>query len=144
MGMSDYTMVIESVLLIVAAYLVGSIPAAHLAAQWLTGADLRQYGSGTVSGSMVYEHVAKWAVVPVGLFDTAKAAFPAWLGLQLGLGTQVAVAAGLAAAYLFRSEDPMFISVVICPATADLPGPTVRGDRGGQRQQRHRPHRCVA
>ena len=91
-------MVVESVLLIIAAYLLGSIPAAYLATHWLKGSDLRQYGSGTVSGSMVWEHVARWAVVPVGLFDIAKAAFPAWLGLQLGLGMPVAAAAGLAAA----------------------------------------------
>ena len=91
-------MVVESVLLIVAAYLLGSIPAAYLATRWLKRSDLRQYGSGTVSGSMVWEHVARWAVIPVGLFDIAKAAFPAWLGLQLGVGMPVAAAAGLAAA----------------------------------------------
>jgi len=42
--------------------------------------------------------VARWAVIPVGLFDIAKAALPAWLGLRLGLGPPVAAAAGLAAA----------------------------------------------
>jgi glycerol-3-phosphate acyltransferase PlsY len=47
---------------------------------------------------MVWEHTARWAFIPVGLFDIAKTALPAWIGLQLGLGTQVAVAAGLAAA----------------------------------------------
>jgi glycerol-3-phosphate acyltransferase PlsY len=46
---------------------------------------------------MVYEHVARWAVVPVGLFDMGKAALPAWLGLQMGLGPTVSTAAGLAA-----------------------------------------------
>jgi len=88
---------VESLLLILGGYLLGSIPAAYLAGRWLRGIDLRRYGSGTVSGSMVWEHVAGWAVVPVGLFDIAKAAFPAWLGLQLGLGEAVAAAAGLAA-----------------------------------------------
>ena len=91
-------MVVEPILLIVAAYLLGSIPAAHLATRWLKGVDLRQYGSGTVSASMVWEHTARWAFIPVGLFDIAKGAFPAWIGLRLGMGTQVAVAAGLAAA----------------------------------------------
>ena len=90
-------MIIQSALLIVGGYLLGSIPAAYLASRWLKGADLRQYGSGTVSGSMVWEHVARWAIVPVGLFDVAKAAFPTWLGLRLGLGMPVAAAAGLAA-----------------------------------------------
>jgi len=86
-----------SLLLIAAAYLLGSIPTAQLVSHWLAGKDLRRYGSGTVSGSMVYEHVARWAVVPVGLFDIAKAAFPTWLALHLGLGTAVAAATGLAA-----------------------------------------------
>ena len=87
----------EAVLLVLAGYLLGSIPTAYLAGKWLKRFDLRQYGSGTVSGSMVYEHVARWAVIPVGLFDIGKAALPAWLGLQMGLGPAVATAAGLAA-----------------------------------------------
>ncbi len=89
---------IQSVLLIVAAYLLGSIPTAYLVGRWTKGLDLRRYGSGTVSGSMVWEHVARWAVIPVGLFDIGKAALPAWLGVRLGLGLPVAAAAGLAAA----------------------------------------------
>ena len=90
-------MIIQSILLIVGGYLLGSIPTAYLVGKWLKDLDLRRYGSGTVSGSMVFEHVAHWAVVPVGLFDIGKAALPAWLGLQLGLGMPVAAAAGLAA-----------------------------------------------
>lgn len=85
------------VLLILGAYLLGSIPTAYVVGRWLKNIDLRRYGSGTVSGSMVYEHVARWAVVPVGLFDMAKAALPAWLGLTLGLGMPAAAGAGLAA-----------------------------------------------
>jgi glycerol-3-phosphate acyltransferase PlsY len=90
-------MILQSVLLIAGGYLLGSIPTAYLVGRWLKDLDLRRYGSGTVSGSMVFEHVARWAVVPVGLFDIGKAALPAWLGLQLGLGMPVAAAAGLAA-----------------------------------------------
>jgi glycerol-3-phosphate acyltransferase PlsY len=90
-------MILESILLIACGYLLGSIPTAYLVGKWLKNLDLRRYGSGTVSGSMVFEHVARWAVVPVGLFDMGKAALPAWLGLQLGLGMPVATAAGLAA-----------------------------------------------
>jgi len=90
-------MIIESMLLIVGGYLLGSIPTAYLVGRWIKDLDLRQYGSGTVSGSMVWEHVARWAVIPVGLFDILKAALPAWLGLRLDLGMSVVVAAGLAA-----------------------------------------------
>ena len=90
-------MALQAALLILAAYVVGSIPTGYLAARFLRGVDLRRYGSGTPTGSMVYEHVARWAVVPVGLFDIGKAALPTWLALQLDLGTGVATAAGLAA-----------------------------------------------
>ena len=91
-------MVVKSALLVVAGYLIGSIPTAYLVSRWLKDIDLRRYGSGTVSGSMVWEHVSRWAIVPVGLFDVGKAALPAWLGLRLGLGMPIAAAAGLAAA----------------------------------------------
>jgi len=90
-------MTIEALLLVIAGYLLGSIPTSYLAGRWLKGVDVRRYGSGTASGSMVFEHIARWAVVPVGLFDIGKAALPTWLGLQLGLGMNVAAAAGLAA-----------------------------------------------
>jgi len=91
-------MVMLSILLVVGGYLVGSIPTAYLVGRWLRGIDVRRYGSGTVSGSMVYEHVARWAIVPVGLFDVGKAALPTWLSLRWGLGEGTAALAGLAAA----------------------------------------------
>ena len=90
-------MIWQSALLIAFGYLLGSIPTSYLAGRLVRNIDLRQYGSGTVSGSMVYEHVGRWIVVPVGLFDIAKGAFPAWLGLQLGLGEFASLAAGTAA-----------------------------------------------
>ncbi|MFQ5876053.1 MAG: glycerol-3-phosphate acyltransferase [Dehalococcoidia bacterium] len=65
---------VEIALLVMGAYLLGSIPSAYIAGRLLKGIDLRQYGSGTLSGTGVYYHVAKWAIVVVGLFDIAKAA----------------------------------------------------------------------
>lgn len=97
-------------LLILGGYLLGSIPTAYLVSRWLKNLDLRRYGSGTVSGSMVYEHVAGWAVVPVGLFDMGKAALPAWLGLQGGLGVPVAAGAGMAA--VAGHDWPVFLGFV--------------------------------
>lgn len=90
-------MTLQVVLVIASGYVLGSIPTAYLFGRWHKGLDLRSYGSGTVSGSMVFEHVARWAVVPVGLFDIAKSALPAWLALRLNLGQPVAAAAGMAA-----------------------------------------------
>lgn len=88
---------ILSLFLILAAYLFGSIPPAYLAGKWIKGIDLREYGSGTVSGSMAWEHVARWAILPVGIFDLLKGALPVWTALRLGLNEPVAAAAGLAA-----------------------------------------------
>jgi glycerol-3-phosphate acyltransferase PlsY len=90
-------MTLPAILLIVFSYLLGSIPTSYIAGRLMRGIDLRQYGSGTVSGSGVYEHVAKWAVVPVGLFDVGKAVLPTWIGLRFGFSAYVAAAAGLAA-----------------------------------------------
>jgi glycerol-3-phosphate acyltransferase PlsY len=86
-----------TVVLIVAAYLAGSIPTAYLTGRWLRGRDLRRYGTGTISASIVWEHAARWATVPVGLFDIAKAALPTWLALRWGLSTTAAVLVGVAA-----------------------------------------------
>ncbi|NLE99461.1 MAG: glycerol-3-phosphate acyltransferase [Anaerolineales bacterium] len=93
--------------LVVGSYLLGSIPTAYLAGRGLRQIDVRRYGSGTVSGSMVYEHVARWAVVPVGLFDVAKAAVPTWLGLRWGLGPRGALLVGMAA--IMGHNWPVFL-----------------------------------
>ena len=90
-------MFIKSLLLVIAGYLLGSIPPSYLAGRWLKGIDLRRYGSGTVSGTGVYYHVSKPAIVVVGLFDLAKAALPTWLALRWRLGLGVALTAGVAA-----------------------------------------------
>ena len=91
-------MILESILLVIGGYLLGSVSSTYLIGRLVGGKDLRQYGSGTLGGSMVWEHVGRWAVVPVILFDIFKATVPVWLGLWLGLGIQISAAAGLAAA----------------------------------------------
>lgn len=63
------------VLLTVGAYLLGSVPTSYIAGR-LKGLDIRDYGSGTVSGSNVFHSVARWAVVPVGIFDVSKGLVP--------------------------------------------------------------------
>ena len=90
--------ILQSILVIIGGYLLGSVSSTYLVGRWLGGKDLRQYGSGSLGGSMVYEHVGRWAVVPVVIFDVLKATVPAWVALYLGLGEAVAAAAGLGAA----------------------------------------------
>lgn len=64
------------ILLTVGAYLLGSVPTSYIAGRLLKGVDIRDYGSGTVSGSNVFHSVARWAVVPVGIFDVSKGLAP--------------------------------------------------------------------
>ncbi len=93
----EFSSILVSLFLVLLGYLCGSIPTAYVVGKWLKGIDLREYGSGTVSSSMVWVHVAHWVGPLVGIFDILKAAFPAWLGMKLGSGPAVATIAGLAA-----------------------------------------------
>jgi len=97
-----------SLLIILVGYLMGSIPTAYLVGRWLKGIDLRKYGSGTVSGSMVFEHVSKWSIIPVGLFDIFKGAFPTWLGMELMNSPFGAAIGGIAA--VIGHNWPIFLN----------------------------------
>lgn len=88
--------ILVRVFLVLFSYIVGSISTAYLAGR-LKGIDLRRYGSGTVSGTAIWYHVSKPAIVPVGFFHLAKGALPVWLALRWGLGLPLALAANLAA-----------------------------------------------
>jgi glycerol-3-phosphate acyltransferase PlsY len=84
--------------LCVGAYLLGSIPTAYLVGRLALGVDIREYGTGNVGGNNLWHSGARWAFVPVGIFDIAKAALPAWLALvPLNLGYGAAVLVGLCA-----------------------------------------------
>ena len=63
-------------LLVIGAYLLGSVPAAYIAGRLLKGIDIRKYGSGVSSGSNVWHSVSRWAIIPVGVFDVLKGAIP--------------------------------------------------------------------
>lgn len=52
----------------------GAIPFANIAARLRAGVDLRSVGTGTVSGTGLYEVAGKWPLVVAGLFEVAKGA----------------------------------------------------------------------
>jgi len=86
----------QVILFLVGAYLIGSVPSAYLAGRWLKGIDVREYGSGNVGGSNVWHSVARWAIVPVAIFDIGKAALMTWLAMVvLEWGAGLALVAGL-------------------------------------------------
>ena len=83
-------------LLVVASYLLGSIPNGLLMAR-MKGVDLRRTGSGNIGATNVYRSVGKgWGVaalildalkgfVPAFLFPRLVAGAPGWLGLACGV-----------------------------------------------------------
>jgi len=89
-------MVIASfILLILAAYLLGSMPTAYLVAKWRRGIDIRQYGSGNVGASNVLAVVSKRWSIPVTVFDIGKGALALWVAQLLGLGVTQQVTVGI-------------------------------------------------
>jgi glycerol-3-phosphate acyltransferase PlsY len=85
-------------LLVLAAYLLGSIPTSYLVGR-LHGLDLREHGSGNLGGTNAYRVMGLKAAAPVVLVDVTKGFvpayfFPGWDGTPLG---QLALAYGLAA-----------------------------------------------
>jgi glycerol-3-phosphate acyltransferase PlsY len=90
-------MTIQFIGLLIAAYLVGSIPTAYLVARWRKGIDIRQYGSGNVGASNVMAAVGKRWSIPVSLFDVGKGAVMVWIAQRMGLSVAQEAAVGLAA-----------------------------------------------
>ncbi len=76
-------MVTEFILLVVGAYLLGSVPAAYLIARWRRGIDIRQYGSGNVGASNVSAVVSKGWSIPVTIFDIGKGVLTVWVAKLL-------------------------------------------------------------
>ena len=87
-------MTIGFVLLSIAAYLLGSVPAAYLVAKWSRGIDIRQYGTGNVGASNVLSVTSKWLAIPVTIFDIGKGALAVWVARLLGLDAAEQVTVG--------------------------------------------------
>jgi glycerol-3-phosphate acyltransferase PlsY len=100
-------MAIEFGLLVIGAYLLGSVPAAYLVAKWARGIDLRQYGSGNVGASNVLTVVSKQWSIPVAIFDLVKGAIAIYVAQWIGLGTTQQVTVGLAA--IIGHNWPVFL-----------------------------------
>jgi glycerol-3-phosphate acyltransferase PlsY len=72
---------IVELVLVVLAYLVGSIPFAYIFVRWATGRDVRLEGSGNVGATNALRS-AGWKVgVSVTVLDTAKGSLAVWMML---------------------------------------------------------------
>ena len=87
---------IGDVVLVLAAYLVGSIPFGYVLPRLLRGDDIRRHGSGNVGATNVWRVYGRSLGLPVAVLDVLKGLVPAALGLRLG-GDWVGVFAGAAA-----------------------------------------------
>jgi glycerol-3-phosphate acyltransferase PlsY len=85
-----------SVMLVVGAYLLGSIPFGMVLAR-LKGVDLRQVGSGNIGATNVARAMGKGWAIAVLLADAAKGFVPVWLGRTWQLPDLAVAGAGLAA-----------------------------------------------
>lgn len=64
--------VLAIALLLVAAYLLGSLPTGYLIARWMKGIDIRQYGSGGTGATNVLRTVGKGPAIAVLMIDLLK------------------------------------------------------------------------
>lgn len=85
-----------AVLVIVAGYLLGSVPTAYLASR-RHGVDVRTLGTGVAGANNVFRHVSKRAGVLVAAVDVAKGAIPVVLARVMDAGPWLMFGAGAAA-----------------------------------------------
>jgi glycerol-3-phosphate acyltransferase PlsY len=89
--------VTEFVLLIIGAYLLGSVPTAYLVAKWRRGIDIRRFGSGNVGAANIVATGSRWSSLIVIIFDLAKGMAPVYVAQTINLGSYQQVVVGLAA-----------------------------------------------
>ena len=97
---------IANALIVVGAYLLGSIPFGYVLPRLVRGEDVRQRGSGNVGASNVWRVYGRSLGIPVALLDVAKGFVPALVGLEVG-GDWVGVLAGAAA--MIGHARPVFL-----------------------------------
>ncbi len=83
--------------LIIAAYLLGSVPTAYLAARLIRGIDIRQYGTGQLGGGNLWRMTSWKLALPVGAFDVGKGMVMVWAAQALGLSVAQQLMVGAAA-----------------------------------------------
>ena len=86
-----------TVIILILAYLIGSIPFALILARRWGATDLGSIGSGNLGAANVMRASGVTAGVLVAVLDMAKGAASVWLALSMSKGAAVPAAAGLAA-----------------------------------------------
>ncbi len=100
-------MAIDFRLLTLGAYLLGSVPAAYLAARWFRGIDIRRFSDGNVGSTNLMRLTSKRIAIPVIIFDLGKGALMVWIAQLVGLDITQQVTVGLAA--IIGHNWPVFL-----------------------------------
>ena len=98
---------IKFVLMLIAAYMMGSIPAAYLGVKWFKGVDIRKLGTGNVGSANVARTTSTWLAVPVALFDMGKGMLMFWLAGLVGLSVAQQMAVGFMV--IVGHDWPLFV-----------------------------------
>jgi glycerol-3-phosphate acyltransferase PlsY len=84
-------------LVVVIAYLLGSIPSAYIVGKLLKGIDMREVGDGRMGMAATYRRVGLLGAILVGLMDSIKGIATVLLAQKLGLHLSIVLLAGFAA-----------------------------------------------
>jgi glycerol-3-phosphate acyltransferase PlsY len=87
-------MITQTWVLLLGAYLLGSIPTAYVMVQWVTGEDIRGLGDGNVGAKNTYHIAGKAAGVSVAILDIGKGALGVILARYLTGDDLVTLLAG--------------------------------------------------
>jgi glycerol-3-phosphate acyltransferase PlsY len=95
-----------AVLVVLGAYLLGSMPFGYWVILLLKGEDIRKIGSGNIGATNVWRAYGRWYGIPIVLLDVAKGFVPGLVGTLL-VGELVGVLAGGAA--MLGHWRPLFL-----------------------------------
>ena len=102
----------QSILVILLAYLIGSIPIGFLMVKIRTGNDVRDVQSGRTGGTNVMRAAGFWPGFATGMLDILKGAGTVWIAKEFHIGVWAEVFAPIAAIlghnysiFLLKRED---------------------------------------
>lgn len=82
---------------VLASYLIGSLPSGLWIGQRLYGIDLREHGSKNTGATNAYRVIGRWPALLVFVCDTAKGMLGVYIGTILAGGQAAEVVGGIAA-----------------------------------------------